>query len=96
MFKKLVCRYSILPGVCVFVCVCGGGYSNLKFVYMCRGGGDLGSGPSLKMEGGARVSERSLTGSRKKQGILELQITKKRIFFLKRGAFRSAQVGKAE
>ena len=34
--------------------------------------------------------------SREKQGIWELKITKKRIFFFKRRSFRSAEVGKAE
>ena len=56
---------------------------------VCCGGGGLGSGPSLKM-GGFQSGH-----SREKQGILELKITKKRIYF-KRGSFPSAQVGKAE
>ena len=59
----------------------------MKLVYMCRtgfknagGGGGLGSGPSLKM-GGFQSGP-----SREKQGILELKITKKGIFF-KTGVF---------
>ena len=68
----------------------------MKMVYMCRtrgGGGEgcLWSCPSPKM-GGFQSGH-----SRKKQGILEIKITKKRFFclFFKRGSFRSAQVGKS-
>ena len=63
----------------------GRGYSNMNW-YICAAQGlkigGLGSGPSLKMRGFQSGP------SREKQGILELKITKKRIFFLKkRGSF---------
>ena len=58
------------------------GVGNMKLVYiLCAAQGlkmgGLGSGPSLKMRG--LKSGPSLD----KQGILELKITKKRIYFLK-------------
>ena len=48
--------------MCVCLCVCvGGGVRKFEIcIHVPRG--DLGSGPSLKMGEGARVSERSLTG----------------------------------
>ena len=50
--------------------------------------GGLGSGPSLKNEG---LSERPLTG---KTGDFGAKNNKETYIFLKRGCFRSAQVGK--
>ena len=68
----------------------------MKVVYMCRtefenGGGGVkgGSGPSVKMGGFHSGS------SLKNEGILELKITKKRIFLIGR-SFGEAQVGKLE
>ena len=69
-------------------------YSNMKLVYMCRTGfknGGLGERPFTE-NGGIQSGP-----SGEKQGILELKITKKRIYiFFKRGSFRSGQVGKAQ
>ena len=70
----------------------------MKLVYICRalfkngGGGGLKERP-LTENAGHGCFQRGL--SREKQGIWELKITKKRIFFLKRRSFRSAQVGKS-
>ena len=69
----------------------------MKLVYICRAlfkNGGLKERPLTENAGrGGVLSERPLTG---KTGDWELKITKKRIFFLKRRSFRSAQVGKAE
>ena len=79
----------------------GGGYSNIKLVYMCRtgfkmGGGGLGSGPSLKMGrwGGGGVAFRAATHGKNKD--FGAKNNKETYISLKGGYFRSVQVGKAE
>ena len=70
--KKYNCIYGVSGGWGVE------GYSNIKLIYMSRTGfknAGGGSGTSLKMEGFQSGH------SREKQGILEIKITKKRIFF---------------
>ena len=62
----------------------------MKVVYMCRpefenGGGGLKERPSLKMGGFQNRSTRETV----KKGVLELKITKKHIFLLKRRIFSS-------
>ena len=66
----------------------------MKLVYMCRAefkNGGLRQRPLTENGGAFRTAPHG-----KKQGVLELKITKKPAFVLKRGSFRSAQVGKAE
>ena len=82
--------------------MCGGGgvlkYEIGIFLPHCLKMGGLRSGLSLKMRsvGGGGGGCFQSGPSQEKQGIWKLKITKKRIFFLKRQSFRSAQVGKAE
>ena len=69
----------------------------MKLVYICRAlfkSGGLKEQPFTENAGRGGCFQSC--PSREKKGIWELKITKKRIFFLKRRSFRSAQVGKAE
>ena len=73
----------------------GGGGTHMWKWYICATEGlkigGLGSGPLLKMRGGA-----FRTGPHVKKGGWELKLTKKHIFLWKEGSFRAAQVEKVE